>query len=91
MLKFSRFNWGAIQYDLNNQVLEIGNNNRFRLNVYSENALPAFKVILMLYENRIGNAENIEFETQASNLAANEWHSIDVDINDFPGKKQNVK
>lgn len=88
LLKFSRFNWGAIQYDLNNQVLEIGSNNRFRLNVYSENALPAFKVILMLYDNRIGNAQNIEFETQASNLAANEWHTIDVDITDFLEKTE---
>lgn len=88
LLKFSGFNWGAIQYDLNNQILEIGNNNRFHLNVYSENALPAFKVILMLYDNRIGNAENIEFEIQPENLAANKWHSIDVDINDFLNKTE---
>lgn len=83
LLKLSGFNWGAIQYNSNNQILEIGNNNRFHLNVYPENTISAFKVTLMLYDNRIGNDEIIKFETSEYNLSANKWHSIDVDINNF--------
>ena len=83
LLKLYGFNMGAIQYNPNNQILEIGDNNKFHLDVYAGNAIPAFKVTLMLYENRIGNSENIEFETPAYNLAANKWHTIDIDIDDF--------
>lgn len=88
LIKLSNFHWGALLYKPNGNVLELGDNNKLNLNVYPKNAIPDFKIILILYENKIGNDDQIRFETPVYNLEANKWNSIDVDIDDFLEKTE---
>jgi len=84
ILKFSNFKSVAIQYNPNEQIMEIKGNDYLHLDIYPETDIQQLEVTLLRYEDRIGNEQKIESKyIYPSSLTAGEWNSVDIDISQF--------
>lgn len=83
ILKFSNLGWMGIQYNPDNNLLNISGKDRLHLEVYPETNI-SFAVKLILYEDRVEGISNaVSKEFTFKNLTGCEWNSIEVDLSEY--------
>lgn len=83
ILKFSNLGWMGIQYNPDNNLLNISGKDRLHLEVYPETNI-SFAVKLILYKDRVGGiSDEVSKEFTFENLTGGKWNSIEVDLSDY--------
>jgi len=84
ILEFSRFNYIAMQYNLNNQLLSLNGKTKLHMAVYPDKDIAEFKLKLFRYADRPSSGSpQIETPIAGKNLTADKWNYLDFDISEF--------